>query len=39
MSDRQSRQYVVCIRNAGWEDLELRKLYQVQPDETAAKDN
>lgn len=27
--------FVVCIRNEGCEDLQLRKLYEVLPDETA----
>ena len=31
-------QFVICIQNEGSEDLELRKLYQVLPDETAAED-
>jgi hypothetical protein len=28
--------FAVCIRNEGLDDLELRKLYQVLPDESAA---
>lgn len=31
-------QFVICIRNEGCEDLELRKVYQVLPDEAAAAD-
>lgn len=31
--------FVVCINNNDCEDLEIRKLYQVLPDEQAAKDN
>jgi hypothetical protein len=31
-------QFVICIRNEGSEDLELRKIYQVLPDEIAAED-
>jgi hypothetical protein len=31
-------QFVLCIRNDGCEDLEVRKLYQVLPDESAARD-
>lgn len=27
----------VCVRNDGCEDLQLRKLYQILPDETAAR--
>ena len=30
--------FVLCIRNEGCEDLEPRKVYQVLPDETAARD-
>lgn len=33
-----ARQYVICINNEDWDDLELRKVYQVLPDEVAAKD-
>ena len=32
-------QFVVCVRNEDCEDLELRKIYQVLPDETAAEDS
>jgi len=31
-------QFVLCIRNEGAEDLELRKVYQLLEDESAAKD-
>jgi hypothetical protein len=31
-------QFVVCVRNEDCEDLELRKIYQVLPDEAAAED-
>ena len=31
--------FVVCIKNEDCEDLELRKLYRVLPDEKAAKDD
>ena len=31
--------FAICIQNDGSEDLEVRKLYQVLPDATAAKDN
>jgi hypothetical protein len=27
--------FVICIRNDGCDDLEIRKLYQVLPDESA----
>lgn len=30
--------FVVCIRNEGCEDLELRKIYKVLPDKAAAED-
>jgi hypothetical protein len=29
--------FVICVRNEGCEDLQLRKLYQVLPDESAAR--
>lgn len=35
---RQKRQFVICIRNKGAEDLEPRKVYRVLPDVRAAKD-
>ncbi|MFQ6041845.1 MAG: hypothetical protein ACE5PV_13385 [Candidatus Poribacteria bacterium] len=31
--------FVICIKNEDCEDLELRKIYQVLPDEAAAEDN
>ncbi len=31
-------QFMLCIRNEGCEDLELRKLYQVLPDSSAKKE-
>ena len=31
-------QFVVCIRNEGNEDIETRKIYQLVPDEEAARD-
>jgi len=30
--------FVVCVRNEDCEDLELRKIYQVLPDASAAED-
>ena len=30
--------FVVCVQNEACEDLELRKIYQVLPDECAAQD-
>ncbi len=32
-------QFVVCIKNDDCEDLEIRKIYQVLPDEKAAEDD
>jgi len=34
---RQSK-FVLCIRNSGSDDLEVRKVYQVLPDRSAAHD-
>lgn len=31
--------FVVCVRNEDCEDLELRKVYRVLPDEAAAEDD
>lgn len=30
--------FVICLRNEGCDDLSLRKIYQMLPDETAAED-
>lgn len=39
MSDQNKEpRFVVCIKNHEAEDLEVRKLYQVLPDEKAAAD-
>ncbi len=38
MTEVLQPQFVICVRNSGAEDLELRKLYQVVPDEDAARD-
>jgi len=39
MKSRKSDQrFVVCIQNEDCEDLALRKIYQVLPDESAAED-
>lgn len=35
---KEESQFVVCVRNEGCEDLELRKIYKVLPDEAAAED-
>lgn len=32
-------QFVVCVSNEDCEDLELRKIYRVLPDEAAAEDS
>lgn len=32
------RRFVVCIRNDDCEDLQLRKIYEVLPDDAAAKE-
>ena len=31
--------FVVCVKNEGCEDLEVRKIYRVLPDEAAAEDD
>ena len=35
---KEEAKFVVCVRNEGCEDLELRKIYRVLPDEAAADD-
>ena len=37
-TDKKNR-FVVCIKNKDCEDLEIHKIYQVLPDEKAAKDD
>ncbi len=37
--NEKDRQFVLCIKNDGCEDLETRKIYEVLPDENAAKDD
>ena len=34
----QERQFVLCIKNDGCDDLQIRKIYEVLPDESAAKE-
>ncbi len=34
----QEPQFAICIRNEGAEDLEVRKVYRVLADESAARD-
>ncbi|MBA3334945.1 MAG: hypothetical protein H0T08_04965 [Acidobacteria bacterium] len=36
--NEKDRQFVLCIKNEGCEDLEIRKIYEVLPDDDAAKD-
>ncbi|MBI5308336.1 MAG: hypothetical protein HZB37_08430 [Planctomycetes bacterium] len=35
---RKEREFALCIRNEGCDDLELHKVYQVIPDVRSAKD-
>ena len=37
--NENDRQFVLCIKNDGCEDLEIRKIYEVLPDESAAQDD
>ena len=34
----QKKQFAICVRNEGAEDLDIRKIYQILPDARAAKD-
>ena len=34
----QKKQFAICVRNEGAEDLEIRKVYQILPDARAAKE-
>jgi len=34
----QKKQFAICVRNEGAEDLKIRKVYQILPDARAAKD-
>jgi hypothetical protein len=36
--ERKERKFALCIRNEECDDLELHKVYQIVPDEHAAKD-
>ncbi len=38
MAKKQEKCFVVCVRNAECEDLELRKVYQVLSDSKASRD-
>jgi hypothetical protein len=33
----QKKQFAICVRNEGAEDLEIRKIYQILPDARAAR--
>lgn len=37
--NEKDRQFVLCIKNEGCGDLEVRKIYEVLTDENAAKDD
>lgn len=37
MDSHATPRFRVCVRNEGCEDLQLRKLYQILPDEAAEK--
>ncbi len=37
--DTENVKFVLCIDNEGCEDLEVRKIYEVLPDESAEKDD
>jgi len=37
-TSRKKREFLLCVRNRGFEDLELRKLYERLPDARAAKE-
>jgi len=38
MNYEKEVRFVVCVQNEDCEDLELRKIYEVLPDESAAED-
>ena len=37
-SEKRQSRFLLCVRNEGSDDLELRKVYQVVPDRTAAQE-
>ena len=37
-STRRKKRFLLCVRNKGCEDLELRKLYEHLPDDAAAQE-
>jgi hypothetical protein len=38
MQRNKHKQFVLCVRNADTEDLDLRKVYEVLPDRKASQD-
>jgi hypothetical protein len=38
MSEQKRKKYVICVKNQGTDDLQLRKIYEVLPDELAPAD-
>lgn len=38
MNEKDAR-FVLCIKNDGCDDLEIRKIYEILPDEKAAEEN
>jgi len=36
--EQRGSKFVLCIRNGGSDDLEVRKIYQILPDQSAAHD-
>jgi hypothetical protein len=37
-SPRRKKQFLLCVRNTGCDDLELRKFYEHLPDDVAARE-
>lgn len=37
--NEQNRQFMLCIKNDGCDDLQIRKIYELLHDESAAKDD
>lgn len=38
MSEQKRKKYVICVKNQEADDLQLRKIYEVLPDELAPDD-
>ena len=38
MSEQKRKKYVICVKNQEADDLQLRKIYEVLPDELAPAD-